>query len=448
MTRLKKQGGGGKWSFYAKEDIHSTGADSVLPPRHGATEAYRHGAGAIVTRVWDEVGIQFSRMEQPYRRIIEMKKCNLILVVLMLLCYTVNSEAFEKGFNKDEAGQLLDICINLNGDGMAVNEVAHDTSSPTDWEIIFDSDPNHGAGSDKSSGFGPYYNRWKLWHSKLRPNVYAIAIRGTIANTDSIKQDLIATSMDATNTIVAGKVGSIKRGVKFKLADTKGAEVHTGFTFGLAVLMFDEQYGILNQLKNKVPPESEIYITGHSQGAAIATLAHSFLYYATKDNEFDLGKMKYNLKSYVFAQPKPGNWQYAMDFAQGIGNKGMSYTINNTHDVVPQVPLSIQLISETAKPFASGPLILTLESARATVSSFANNSFGTLDQVARHFDTTYCSTGNFLKVSKGNSLNYMPVGNVMAVKSEHGDASLPKNDQLREHHLGLYKELLSQLEGQ
>ncbi|MFZ5763562.1 MAG: lipase family protein [Thermodesulfobacteriota bacterium] len=384
-----------------------------------------------------------------------MKKCNVIfLVLLVALGWARYGEAFEKGFRKNEAGEMVDLCINVNGDGMVTNGVARDTLIPADWEEVFDSAQGQVGGSDADSGFGPYFNRWKLWQSKSRPNTYAIVIRGTIADPNSIKQDFIATSMDATNTTVAGRAGFREyRGVRFRLAETTGAEVHTGFTFGLAILMFDEEKGILNRLREMVPAESEIFITGHSQGAAIATLAHSFLYYAVRDNEFDLGAMGYRFKSYVFAQPKPGNWQYAMDFAQNIGNGGMSFTVNNTYDVVPQVPLSIQLISETASPFANGRLVpeylvRTLKGLRLTASNFTNRMFSTLDQVAKRFDAKYCIAGSSLRTSKGDSLAYMPVGNVMAVRSEHGDEPLPKDDQLREHHLGLYKVLLSQLESQ
>jgi len=380
-----------------------------------------------------------------------MKNYGVIFMALTLvLCRAGYGEAFDRGFSKDEAGQMLDLCINLNGDGMAPHEIAHDTTTPADWDMLYDSDPNHGAGSDKDSGFGPYHNRWKLWKNKAKTNVYAIVVRGTILDVNSIKQDVIATSMDAINTTVVGNVAHSKRGVTFQLAETKGAEVHTGFCFGVAVLAFDKDRGILNKVKELVPEESEIYITGHSQGAAIATLVHSLLYYAIRDDEFGMGKTKYNTKSYVFAQPKPGNWQYAMDFAQRIGNKGMAYTINNTYDVVPQVPLSIQLVSETASPFAKnslipGYLVRTLAGVRLTASNFSSRLFTTLDQVARGFDPAYCSTDDSLKTSGGTSLDYMPVGNVLAVKSEHGDAALPQNDLLREHHLGLYKKLLNQL---
>jgi hypothetical protein len=375
------------------------------------------------------------------------------VVVLVLMCvfgHVGCSDAFEAGFNRDEAGQMLELCINLNGDGMATNGIPPDSTSPADWEMRYDSAQNPGPDADKDKGFGPYHNRWKLWQSKSHPNEYAIVIRGTIANADSIKQDLIATSLSATQTTIVGGLGSKERGVRFRLAETPKAEVHAGFTFGVAVLMFNKERGILNQLKQLVPEGSDVYITGHSQGAALATLAHSFLYYAKEEKTFGMGEKKYQLKSYVFAQPKPGNWQYAMDFSQYIGKAGMSYVINNTHDVVPQVPLSIQLVSETIRPFANNRgvwdyVVGALEWMRESIAKGFARLFSTADHVASDFDPAYCMTEGELKTSGGNSLDYMPVGNVMAVRSKGGDAPLPKDDMLREHHLGLYKQLLGQL---
>jgi hypothetical protein len=48
----------------------------------------------------------------------------------------------------------------------------------------------------------------------------------------------------------------------------------------------------------------------------------------------------------VFAQPKPGNWQFAMDFAQIAGSHGMAFVINNDLDWVPQLPLSLEFFDE------------------------------------------------------------------------------------------------------
>src|SRR6202044_1088426 len=131
--------------------------------------------------------------------------------------------------------------------------------------------------------------------------------------------------------------------ISVKLADAAGAETQLGFTYGMEVLMFASDTGILRMLRDHVPQNSKLLITGHSQGAAIATLTHAFLHYAINDpgDRYRLRNSGYSLKSYVFAQPKPGNWQFALDFAHIAASHGTAFTVNNSRDWVTQVPLSI-----------------------------------------------------------------------------------------------------------
>jgi len=71
---------------------------------------------------------------------------------------------------------------------------------------------------------------------------------------------------------------------------------------------------------------------------------------ADPKDKFGLRDSGFTLKSDVFAQPKPGNWQFAMDFSRIAGSKGTAFVINNNLDWVPQTPLSTakQLISQVS----------------------------------------------------------------------------------------------------
>ncbi|MHB8392130.1 MAG: lipase family protein [Acidobacteriaceae bacterium] len=86
---------------------------------------------------------------------------------------------------------------------------------------------------------------------------------------------------------------------------------------------------------------------GYGQGAAIATLLHAMLLQTSTDAPGVLPgvlkKWEFQFKSYVFAQPKPGNWQFGHDFGQAAGNRGFAICVNNNRDWVPQVPLSVDL---------------------------------------------------------------------------------------------------------
>jgi hypothetical protein len=61
-----------------------------------------------------------------------------------------------------------------------------------------------------------------------------------------------------------------------KFADMEHAEVHSGFAYATMSLLFDDNYGLLTRLldRNLIPNGSDLYIVGHSQGAAMATLLH------------------------------------------------------------------------------------------------------------------------------------------------------------------------------
>lgn len=412
-----------------------------------------------------------------------MKTRILLAIIGIFFSWTTQVFALEKGFDINEAKDMLDLCINLNGNGMKEGdgEICPDSLEPAHWDLVFDSyikkDKEIKPCSkkyDKVSGFGPYSNRWKLWRYKDKKDVYAIVIRGTVGDVASIKEDFLATSLDGTcinipyrgtnhDFVKSSFNNSIpdsnilvptleKRGVCFKLAATPGSEVHAGFCYGLAVIMFDKNRGILKQL-SKLPANSQIYITGHSQGAALATLAHAFLYYAENEGGPSGRRFldkNFSFKSYVFAQPKPGNWQFAMDYAENIGNKGLSYTINNVYDGVPQVPLSIQHINNAIESVSSGhPIIYffmkSIDSIKRFFSSSINSYFSNKDIISKDFDEkNYVHKIKDLGKS-GDTLNYMPVGNIIAVKPSKNP---PLNgDVLREHHLGTYKKLLENLKG-
>ena len=313
-----------------------------------------------------------------------MHKLILALSLLLIGCATMNNDATlsqhleqrdllgmpPAKFDSAVAQQLLEFCIELNNqddrnDPLKKNDLTYQ-AKVTDWSIAFDSrhpgnhdwnkiwpynktdehlkDPNN----PESNGFGPLNNAWLLVQSLKDPSVFAIAIRGTVGEWRSILADAYATSIPA----YAGIEYPQNTPLPLVFAATPNAELHLGFSYASLSLLFDDDLGILTQLQRITQQHkiSKLYITGHSQGAAIATLIHSFLYYALTDPNDRYGmKNTLNpaqLKSYVFAQPKPGNLQYAQDFARIT--KDNAYVINNDRDPVPQVPLSLETISEVA----------------------------------------------------------------------------------------------------
>lgn len=248
--------------------------------------------------------------------------------------------AFQAGFDPAEALPLMAICYEINDNTTGVKPPPTppppiDLPAPPKpgtfgWELAYD--PGRVVFAD---------NYWQLWkNSKIRGQC-ALAFRGTTTNPDSIAEDIAAILVPASITVDHTTVA---------LARHPMARVHAGFAAGLAAMLMDD---ILLQLEKFAHLEgmTDLFVIGHSQGAALATLCHSFLHY--QDVKLSLNDL--NLKSYVFAQPKPGNKHYAYDYElissqAKTGYAPMGFRITSDQDWVPQSPLSLQTPRDVSKP--------------------------------------------------------------------------------------------------
>ncbi len=392
------------------------------------------------------------------------------------------------GFSSAEAQQLLEFCIELNNQDDRNNPLKNTNptylSKALDWTIVFDSrhpgnhewnkiwpydpadehlkDPNN----PETNGFGPLNNAWLLVQSLNDPSVFAIAIRGTVGEWRSILADAYASSIPAYAGLEYPKNNSLP----ITFAATPKAQIHLGFSYASLALLFEDNLGILTQIQKISQQQkiSKLYITGHSQGAAIATLIHSFLYYASTDRR-DRYSLKSKLspaqlKSYLFAQPKPGNLQYAQDFARI--SKDSAYVINNDRDPVPQLPLSLESISEVARYIEEDNENIAIGSwfnQLAESISQSKNEFKDklahlfTQQVADKFKTanigksinTYFPASNERPfISLADSLNYTMAGQLVPIFGvEKGGELYPigsSPDSLLQHHATSYRLLIEQ----
>jgi hypothetical protein len=385
-----------------------------------------------------------------------------------------------QGFDRREAYQML--MLSADQDTFGIDGLPQPDTSQ--WVAVARGSPGPGT----APGYGPFDNDWALWQQKDDPSTFAVAIRGTVYNTGSIQEDFIANTIKAEQIVIPA---GTDRSITFRLASTSYrsleskdapvAEVHAGFAYGLAAVLFDVDHGLLRQLKDKLPRGARLYITGHSQGAAIATLLYSFLHYACAKgiapglpqeerrnyancDTFGLSDKNLSIKGYVFAQPKPGNWRYAMDLGQAGGGSGLFYAINNYDDPVVQVPLAFQVLSDSLTTQEAGSLpghpilrffLNLVHGARSGVSTTIDE--GVLDAkflkangsgcYADQLDLTYANGGKKVRGSPGSaSLNYVPAGNVISVRALAEDnppqlESQRRSDFLWEHHLWRYQEL-------
>lgn len=361
---------------------------------------------------------------------------------------------FAPGFVASEATDAVNLCMQLNGTGLT--GLDGQPEPPREVSSRWTSD------SRQTESLGPFNNAWSAWKSVQDSDLYAVVVRGTVGDFGSILDDVLATSVRANSFLPVRAPDGSMNSLPLQLvssAKAANAAVHLGFTWGAAILLYHRDEGILKYLLG-LPTGSKILIAGHSQGAAIATLLHAMLLHASTDGAGPLAKaMKpkdFDFKSYVFAQPKPGNWQFAHDFAQVAGNRGLAHCINNDSDWVPQVPLSLEQPDEV-----TGNPIGTYLAEKHRAVELLVNEIGHLAQLARSAisDVAECAAveatdylgknidvAQFLSTETGGNtapnLDYVQCGRFYslcgkATPAKHSD------DVLWQHHCGNYAELLA-----
>jgi len=234
--------------------------------------------------------------------------------------------AITSGFDRAEALDMLAMCAIIELAPLKVQAPIPDP--PPGWTSLF-----------VSPVIPPFDNMWQLW-KRNSDGAFAIAIRGTVYQPGSIVEDLLALMIEATGTITV-------EGVPFpySFAADPLAGVHLGFVAATLLVAELPLIGILEQLQfNGVGAGSQVYVTGHSQGAAMATLLRSYLQYGAGMPQ------GVGYKTYVFAQPKPGNDHYAADFESRFSNVGLGFRVTNSLDWVPQVPFTIEILSDINVP--------------------------------------------------------------------------------------------------
>lgn len=293
------------------------------------------------------------------------------------------------------------------------------------------------------NGFGPYQSAWLLYEGRNKnAGAYAIAIRGTVFSAKpSVVEDVLFHPVMARQFL----------NPHVSFASFNGASLHSGFAHATFSVLLDDRYGVLRVLHDRhVPQNAPLYIVGHSQGASMATLTHAFLHYAMKNaalsnDPFNLYGKNYKLKSYVFAQPKPGNYEFAADFAsitQGLDN---AIVINNDIDPVPQVPLTMQDLGDLDGDLPGTSWWIRLFRYVAGIGSGLRGAAGRLSEpFVKDANSGYGYFYNYPKYGligkdhTGSSWNFTPAGHVILV---YGTPD-PSSDAFLQHHAWMYRNLI------
>lgn len=387
------------------------------------------------------------------------------------------------GFDFDEMRTLLEIAQQAYVGIPPTPGAPPVPDPPSNWQLDTSYTP---------SGPTVLSNFWQVWNNQDQPNQYAIAIRGTVQTAPSILEDLLFPLMKARVSLSLEACG-LSTDLDLFLARDEGdsavvAGVHVGFTLGLLSILFTTNKPLFLTLL-ELPADAEIYITGHSQGASVATLLTSFVRHSSLLSKLYSSRV---YKTYVFAQAQPGNDHYAYDYDQVGSVPGYAFTAASTQDWVPQVPFTLQglraintpnpivpfsgkTFDDAATPDANAPADLKeLSVAEAeAVAAAKRNLEQQLDRaradLAKATFTVPVSRLTASPAAAGNdqllgsdcfasildqlkdlllpSLNYTAAGQVVPAFAVPGANPKDPSDAFWQHHLGNYLKYLTEQYG-
>ena len=150
-------------------------------------------------------------------------------------------------------------------------------------------------------------------------------------------------------------------------------------------------------------PSYQLWVTGHSLGGAIASLASTWL----SNNSFAPRK---NIILYTFGMPRVGNYDYALQHDQLVNN---SWRVVNHNDIVPHFP-TVASVSILNGPYHHG-----VEAFYSKAATSPNSEHRECNGKPYNEDIT-CSFSEFpLSIEKHKTYFSIPVGTFWKTKCVH-----------------------------
>lgn len=234
----------------------------------------------------------------------------LLSTALLFLFNSFSFSQLQKGFNPKEAKDMIMLCNSFTYLDLYKDD---EEIIPIGFTKVY---------ASRSQGLD---NAFQVY---THGNTAAINFRGSTANKFSWLANVYSEMLPAEGQI---KVKDIT--FDYKMGNNAESSVHSGYTLALAFLHED----LLKQIKGlNARGIFDIFITGHSQGGALAILSRA--YFANVSSE-DLDP-KNNFKVYAFAMPMVGNKSFINEYDKAFSITEMSYGMVNPEDLVPSMPLS------------------------------------------------------------------------------------------------------------
>ena len=253
--------------------------------------------------------------------ILENRAAGLIWLVLCLLSAAplAAQEKLRPGFDKAEYRELI-YAHALLYDTAMTNRQKVKIPRPSKFDSVYTSPV---IGLD---------NRWGLWKNK---SVAVINLRGTTTNAVGWLENFYAAMVPAHGELQITKDYTFK----YELASDPKAAVHIGWLIGTAYLAKDILPRVDSLYKTGI---TDFLIMGHSQGGALSYLLTAHFYSLQRQGALP---KDIRFKTYASAGPKVGNTYFAYEYEHMVDG-GWGYNVVNSADWVPEVPFSVQTLSD------------------------------------------------------------------------------------------------------
>jgi len=252
----------------------------------------------------------------------------LFLAGLFLFSQNILAQELNPGFSKEEYIETLKINykVHIKREKWSTRTALPD---PQQFDFVY------------RSPVVAFDNIWDLWKHKNK-SIALIAVQGSIQTEASFLANLYAAMIPAKGTLQLDKDFNFQ----YQLAENPNAAVHVGWFVAMAYLSKTVVAKIDSCYKTGI---KDFILTGHSQGGGITFLLNSYLENLKKQGGLPAD---IRFKTYCSAGPKPGNLFYAYEYEHMTAG-GWAYNVVNTADWVPDVPFSVQTVTDftSVNPF-------------------------------------------------------------------------------------------------